>query len=119
MRQRDIVVLYMNLRPVNNGFPQRDEVPSRILTENLDVSNAHYGARCCAFFTAIFTILRDRLLKLLKDHQGDAATAIRAWNDFMCDMTSDHRAKFFDFVESEYNQVRSIHDADKSILMVR
>ena len=106
MRQRDIVVLYMNLRPTKNGFPQRDEVPAKILTDNFGVSSAHYGARCCAFFTAIFTVLRDYLLNLLNQHQGDATTAIRVWNSSMCDMSSGGRAAFFNTVESKYNQVR-------------
>ena len=107
MRQRDIVILYMNLRPVKNGFPRRDEVPARILTENLDVSSAHYGARCCAFFTAIFTVLKDYLLLFLNQHRGNATAAIRAWNDYMCDMnmSTSHRTAFFSIVESQYTAV--------------
>ena len=105
MRQRDIVVLYMNLRPTKNGFPQRDEVPAQILTENLDVSSAHYGARCCAFLTAIFIVLKNYLLHLLNQHQDNATMAIRAWNRYMCDMSSGDRAAFFNNVELQYNQV--------------
>ena len=107
MCQRDIVVLYINLRPVTNGFPQRDEVPARILTENLDGSSEHYGARCCAFFTAIFTVLKNSLSHLLSRHPDNTAMAIREWNNNMCNMniSSGKRAAFFDDVESRYNQV--------------
>ena len=107
MRQRDIVILYMNLHPVKNGFPQRDEVPAQILTENLDISSVHYRARCCAFFTAIFTVLKNYLRLFLKQHRDDATTAIRAWNDYMCDMdpSNGHRAAFFNVVKTEYDKV--------------
>ena len=118
MRQRATLVLYMNLRPVNNGFPQRDKVPTRILTENLNVSSAEYGARCCAFFTAIFNALNSYLSHFLNHDNGDTTATIRKWNGTMCNMSSRVRAEFFDSVEWECKEVCvSIHDADEFKLM--
>ena len=68
MRHKNVIVLYMNLRPEGDkkNFPPRDQIPAQILTEELHTTAADYEIRCCAFFTAIFIVLRVDLLKLLE-----------------------------------------------------
>ena len=51
------IVLYLNLEPVQNGFPPCDEILSKILTEDFNILHKSYKAKCSAFFTAIFTLL--------------------------------------------------------------
>ena len=92
----------MNLRPVRNGFPPRDEIPSKILTEDLDISCRIYEARCSAFFAAIFRLLK---LELLGDNSMDTTEAISLWNRRMCEVRSDFRTGFFGRMELEYNRV--------------
>ena len=92
----------MNLRPVRNGFPPRDEIPSKILTEDLDIPCKLYEARCSAFFAAIFRVLK---VELLEENFMGATDAISRWNERMCEVGSDFRTSFFGRIESEYNQV--------------
>jgi hypothetical protein len=102
----------MNLRGESeNGFPARDVVPSRILTEGMHCSRAEYTARCCAFFAAIFRMFTKELTELtpsrLRSGRFDIPTVINKWNNRMCDMGSTDRTEFFDKVETEYLAVRT------------
>ncbi|KAG2114169.1 uncharacterized protein F5147DRAFT_678222 [Suillus discolor] len=108
LRKKGVLVLYMNLRELSDrGFPNRDPVPARILTEcTTDCTEAEYTARCYAFFTAIFQVLLWDLgskIPALDSRNLDAE--IKAWNDDMCDMRSEARTKFFEMVDSQYNLV--------------
>ena len=101
----------MNIRdPSDSGFPARDEVPSSILTEETQCSQAQYTARCYAFFAAIFTTLERELSELipsrLRSGRSDIPDVRKTWNDRMCDMRSTDRTKFFDKVKEEYLAVR-------------
>ena len=98
----------MNLRePSDRGFPRRDDVPARILTENMGCSQAEYTARCCALFAALFHTLQFELVALLprttRTHTSD--NAIKVWNDRMCNMRSKARADFFKRVQTRYQMV--------------
>lgn len=97
----------MNLRgPSDRGFPMRDLVPARILTEDTDCTRAEYTARCCAFFTAIFQTLQEDLSsKLPRLRSGNPNPAIKIWNDQMCNMCSEARVEFFQKVRSRYQEV--------------
>jgi hypothetical protein len=102
----------MNLRGESeNGFPARDVVPSRILTEGMHCSRAEYTARCCAFFAAIFRTLTKELTELtpsrLRSGRADMPTVINKWNNRMCDMRSADRTKFFNEVDTECSAVRT------------
>ncbi|KAF9239629.1 hypothetical protein BU15DRAFT_74483 [Melanogaster broomeanus] len=101
--KKDTLVLYMNLRPEQDrtGFPDRDPIPARLLTEGHTTAEA-YGIRCCAFFTAIFQALHASLSKLQKD-TGDDQSAVQKWNTDMNTPCSTERATFF-------KQVRTIVD---------
>ncbi|KAG2116781.1 hypothetical protein DEU56DRAFT_905154 [Suillus clintonianus] len=102
LRNRGVIVLYMNIRePSDAGFPNRDAVPARILTEEMDCTRAEYGARCCALFTAIFKVLRQRLSN---KHRLGSDSLIKSWNDEMCDMHSEARSEFFEEVQYLYEQ---------------
>ncbi|KAG2341865.1 hypothetical protein BDR05DRAFT_964934, partial [Suillus weaverae] len=64
LRNKGVLVLYMNLREPSDrtGFPKRDLVPAGILVDHAtDCTQAEYTAHCCAFFTAIFQMLRHDL----------------------------------------------------------
>ncbi|KAH7905770.1 hypothetical protein BJ138DRAFT_1130306 [Hygrophoropsis aurantiaca] len=107
LRKKGVVVLYMNLRPIrDNGFPERDEIPSRILTEGLPKTAAEYTAQCCAFFTALFNTLRSDFNKSGSD--SDVTQAVNKWNEDMCDMGSEARRRFFDRVDAKYQEGFSI-----------
>lgn len=106
LRKKGVIVLYMNLRgPSDRGFPMRDLVPARILTEDTDCTRAEYTARCCAFFTAIFQTLQEDLSsKLPRLRSGNPNPAIKIWNDQMCNMCSEARVEFFQKVRSRYQE---------------
>ncbi|KAG0700650.1 hypothetical protein DFH29DRAFT_930758 [Suillus ampliporus] len=107
LRNKGTLVLYMNLRELSDtGFPKRDSVPARILTEYMDCSQAEYTARCCALFGAIFKMLQDDLLtaKLPQLGSGSPDEVIKIWNDHMCDMRSKVRTEFFEKVRSRYQE---------------
>ncbi|KAG1732293.1 hypothetical protein EDB19DRAFT_1912133 [Suillus lakei] len=107
LRTKGVLVLYMNFRePSDEGFPERDLVPARILTQYTDCSQAEYTARCSALFAAVFhTIQQDLSAKLPSPHSGSAGAAIKSWNDQMCDMRSAARTKFFEKVQSRYQLI--------------
>ncbi|KAH7919076.1 hypothetical protein BV22DRAFT_1134113 [Leucogyrophana mollusca] len=109
LRTKDVILLYMNLRPKDDsGFPERDPVPSAILTEDLGLTSAQYTARCCAFFAALFITLRtDFTASLLTPDGSDITRVVEKWNMYMCDMGSEHRRKFFDRVQAEYQRALS------------
>ena len=76
-------MLYMNLRePSDAGFPNRDDVPARILTDITECSQAEYTARCCALFAAIFQTLQLELVALLprvtRAHTRDDADSLES-----------------------------------------
>jgi hypothetical protein len=102
----------MNLRePSDSGFPKRDLVPARILTEEMDCSQAVYTARCCALFAAIFhTLQQDLSAKVSSLHSDSTGAAIKYWNNRMCDMRSPARAVFFEKVQTRYQVVSTNND---------
>ncbi|KAG1762984.1 hypothetical protein EV702DRAFT_1052031 [Suillus placidus] len=106
LRNKGVIVLYMNLRDPNDpGFPMRDLVPARILTEDMGCTQAEYTARCCAFFTATFqTLEQDLTSKLPRLRSGSPDPAIKSWNDEMCNMRSEARTEFFQKVQSQYEE---------------
>ncbi|KAG1728001.1 hypothetical protein EDB19DRAFT_1748489 [Suillus lakei] len=111
---QSVLVLYMNLRePSDEGFPERDLVPARILTQYMDCSQAEYTARCSALFVAIFhTIQQDLSAKLPSPHSGSAGAAIKSWNDQMCDVRSAAHTKFFEKILDEITMPKSKESAD-------
>ncbi|KAG2141144.1 uncharacterized protein EDB93DRAFT_639299 [Suillus bovinus] len=106
LRNKGVIVLYMNIRDSRDrGFPTRDLVPARILTEDTDCTQAEYTARCCAFFTAIFETLREDLdSKLPRLRSSNPDPVVKSWNDQMCDMRSNARSEFFQKVHSRYQE---------------
>ncbi|KAG2141416.1 uncharacterized protein EDB93DRAFT_634537 [Suillus bovinus] len=106
LRNKGVIVLYMNLRdPRDQGFPMRDLVPARILTEDTDCTQAEYTARCRAFFTAIFQTLQEDLSsKLPQLCSGNPNPVIKSWNDQMCNMGSNARSEFFQKVHFRYQE---------------
>ncbi|KAG2116779.1 hypothetical protein DEU56DRAFT_984909 [Suillus clintonianus] len=103
LRKKGVVVLYMNLRePSDDGFPERDPIPARILTEKTDCAQTEYTTHCCALFTAIFRALTKELGSKPSLPPGDPITS---WNDKMCDVRSKARTKFFQTVESLYEKI--------------
>ncbi|KAI6033314.1 hypothetical protein EDC04DRAFT_2214485 [Pisolithus marmoratus] len=94
-----VLVLYMNLRPSDDktGFPARDDVPAEILTPHPGIDAVDYSARCCAFFAAVFTTVREYLLvsRGLED-------ALKQWNDSMCNLRSEDRKQFFMTLKAKY-----------------
>ncbi|KAG1776127.1 hypothetical protein EV702DRAFT_1231141 [Suillus placidus] len=104
---KGVIVLYMNLRdPSDPGFPMRDLVPARILTEDMGCTRAEYTARCCAFFTAIFqTLEQDLTSKLPRLRSGSPDPTIKSWNDEICNMRSEARTEFFQKVQYQYQEI--------------
>jgi hypothetical protein len=97
----------MNIRePSDSGFPKRDLVPARILTEDMDCSQVEYTARCCALFAAIFHTLKQDLSA--KASSDSPRTTIKFWNDQMCNMRSLSRTKFFERVQTRYQMVSTV-----------
>ncbi|KAL4070251.1 hypothetical protein J3A83DRAFT_4372409 [Scleroderma citrinum] len=107
LRRKGVIVVYMNLRQVDDGFPPRDAVPAQILTEDLHISRECYEARCCAFFAAIFGVLQSNLSEFLEDTHMNVAAAVCHWNERMCDTKSQVRHAFFRRVRLEYDKVFS------------
>ncbi|KAF9232755.1 hypothetical protein BU15DRAFT_67188 [Melanogaster broomeanus] len=107
LSKRDVLVLYMNLRPAEDktGFPDRDPIPAGLLTPDNMTAEA-YGTRCCAFFTAIFRSLLDTLSRAVRDAAGDELSAVREWNKDMSDLCSTHRHEFFEQVKTIVDEVR-------------
>lgn len=115
LRQKDIIVLYMNLRSVDDktGFPPRDRIPASTLTENIGHSDTKYHSRCCAFFTAIFMVLLDELLDLFSISK-DVKQVAGLWNEGLCTISSDARYKFFGRLESVCQGLSCGESADDS-----
>ncbi|KAF9244221.1 hypothetical protein BU15DRAFT_59546 [Melanogaster broomeanus] len=112
--KKDILVLYMNLRPAQDksGFPDRDPIPAMLLTEYYTTS-ADYNTRCCAFFTAIFRTLRDTLSREVQNAAGDEQSAVRQWNKDMSTLGSTQCHKFFTQVKTIVDQPLSGPDEMK------
>ncbi|KAI6042694.1 hypothetical protein EDC04DRAFT_912265 [Pisolithus marmoratus] len=102
LSRKGVVVLYMNIRPLSDktAFPPRDAFPAEMLTANLG-TKADYGARCCAFFAAVFTMISDRLSTTLAS--GSLAHALKLWNESMCNFLSRDRPQFFVELQAEYD----------------
>ncbi|KAG9076454.1 hypothetical protein FRC06_009499 [Ceratobasidium sp. 370] len=108
LKNQGVIVVYINLCSKDEGgnpFPNRDDVPARILTENLeDCLEKEYSQRCRAILTALLQLLKLYLLKLRKE--GDTREEIvKAWSEGMCDMGSDTRSMFFADVDKAYKEV--------------
>ncbi|KAF9234793.1 hypothetical protein BU15DRAFT_65422 [Melanogaster broomeanus] len=103
--KKDVLVLYMNLRPAQDksGFPDRDPIPAMLLTEYYTTTE-DYSTRCCAFFTAIFRTLRDTLSREVQNAAGDEQSAVRQWNKDMSTLGSTQRHKFFTQVKTIVDQ---------------
>ena len=98
----------MNLRGEEDklGFPPRDPIPSKILTE-FPPTVGGYRIVCYAFFTALFDTLQEHLST---DHATrNAKTSVTNWASKMCDMSdppkSNTRADFFVKVSDKYTKV--------------
>ncbi|KAF9239620.1 hypothetical protein BU15DRAFT_74474 [Melanogaster broomeanus] len=113
LSKKDVLVLYMNLRPVedNTGFPDRDPIPARLLTDDYTTAEA-YGTRCYAFFTAIFRALHDSLSRELQKDTGDEQSAVQKWNKDMSKPCSAERLEFF-------KQVKTIVDEIEPVIQTR
>ncbi|KAG2099584.1 uncharacterized protein F5147DRAFT_814009 [Suillus discolor] len=91
LRNKGVIVSYMNLRdPSDLGYPTRDLVPTRILTENTGCTPAEYTAHCCAFSTAIFQTLQQVLnnpnIKMpTPEEKTDVATAAKLRSTSLAD----------------------------------
>ncbi|KAL4064133.1 hypothetical protein V8B97DRAFT_2026162 [Scleroderma yunnanense] len=107
LRRKGVIVVYMNLRQVDDGFPPRDAVPAQILTEDLHISRECYEARCCAFFAAIFGVLQSILSEFLEDAHMNVAAAVCRWNECMCDTKAQVRHAFFRRVQLDYDKTAS------------
>ncbi|KAH7890575.1 hypothetical protein F5I97DRAFT_1836558 [Phlebopus sp. FC_14] len=111
MADKGVIVLYLNLRPIGDtGYPPRDAFAAKVLTENLPQSEREYGARCCAFFAAIFAVLTERL-KSASNSAADTEAIVKMWNDGMCSVDSEARADYFRDVEFKYNSFLNTIDA--------
>ncbi|KAI6042392.1 hypothetical protein EDC04DRAFT_2892069 [Pisolithus marmoratus] len=77
-----------------------DVIPAEILTANLG-SKADYGARYCAFFAAVFTMINEYLSALTASRgPGDA---IKQWNDSICNLVSEDRKQIFARLKTKYD----------------
>ncbi|KAI6042757.1 hypothetical protein EDC04DRAFT_881013 [Pisolithus marmoratus] len=99
LHTKGVVVLYMCLRPSDDevGFPPRDDVPANILTTYWGTGTVDYGARCCAFFAAIFMMVHERL-SASRSLEG----ALEEWNTSMCNLLSPRRQEFFSALNAQY-----------------
>jgi hypothetical protein len=98
-------VLYMNLRPRTDYFvsPERDNTPASILTGNCQ--SEEYFDQCCAFFCAIFKLIRDDLLARLSSDQD---AVVKNWNkDMDMRLKSKYRKEFFKRLQSTFDEVGS------------
>ncbi|KAI6043608.1 hypothetical protein EDC04DRAFT_2890753 [Pisolithus marmoratus] len=112
LSKKGVVVLYMNLRPTDDysGFPVRDDVPAVILTGNPETTAADYGARCCAFFAAVFTTVREYLSTRLAS--GSLEDSLKQWNDSMCNLGSEDRRQFFVTLKAKYETYYKLIKSD-------
>ena len=110
LSNKDVVVIYMNLRGEKDklGFPLRDPIPSRILTE-FPATEKEYRIICYAFFTALFDTL-EGYFNTPHATQGSKGS-ITSWVCRMCDMSdpprSTVRADFFNKLSQKYTKVRT------------
>ncbi|KAF8606159.1 hypothetical protein BDV93DRAFT_542906 [Ceratobasidium sp. AG-I] len=102
LKTKGVMVLYMNIRDDQdkNSFPLRDDIPAKILTDNLKCPEYDYSDRCMAFFTATFITVGT----FLGSYEQALGTdkLVETWNDNMCDMGSSSRGIFFDSLERNY-----------------
>ena len=98
----------MNLQDGNDftGFPARDRIPSKILTDFPKTMN-EYSLACYAFFTALFVVLEEHLSALLASDNGKAD--IKHWAEQMCSVSYPPRftarEEFFTKVAKRYLKV--------------
>lgn len=108
MGKKGVVVVYMNLRGEQDklGFPARDLIPSKILTE-FSPTVGGYRIVCYAFFTALFDTLQEYLST--GHATRNAKTSVLRWVLQMCDMSdpprSNARTDFFVKVSEKYTKV--------------
>lgn len=102
LHMKGVIVLYINLRPSldKTGYPPRDVLPAAILTKNLE-TEADYSARCCAFFAAVFTMIREYMSSRLDS--GSLDDALEQWNESMCNLMSKDRVQFFARLKTTYS----------------
>ncbi|KAG9097770.1 hypothetical protein FS749_005549 [Ceratobasidium sp. UAMH 11750] len=108
LKNQGAIVLYINLRSKNesgNPFPDRDDVPARILTEGLDCSEKAYSRRCTAILTALLQLLNLCLLEL-REKCNTREEIVMAWSEKMCNMGSNARSEFFANLDQAYQEVR-------------
>jgi hypothetical protein len=102
------MVIYMNLRGEKDrlGFPGRDPIPSKILTEFPPTEDG-YRAICYAFFIALFNTLEEYLSKGHATRNTKAG--IMRWVREMCNMSDPPRAAaradFFRKLSEKYEKV--------------
>ncbi|QRV80268.1 hypothetical protein RhiJN_08283 [Ceratobasidium sp. AG-Ba] len=109
LRRQGAVVLYLNIRgdTESNSYPTQDEVPTRILTKQLDRSPEAYAARCIAFFTALFIALRKTLAK----HSTPGLSRqeiVERWSESMCTIGSTGRASFFRRLDKHFSRTTAV-----------
>ena len=103
-------MIYINLRGEKDqlGFPLRDPIPSKILTE-FPPTEKEYRIVCYAFFTALFDTLEEyfNTPHATRNTKG----SIMSWVRRMCDMSdpprSTVRVDFFNKLLHAYTKVRT------------
>ncbi|KAI6107521.1 hypothetical protein EDD16DRAFT_1898820 [Pisolithus croceorrhizus] len=114
LSRRGVLVLYMNLRPLDNdtSFPVRDDVPATILVSKPETGAVDYGARCCAFLAAIFTTVSEHLSTNLAS--GSLEDVLQRWNDTICKLGSGDRKQFFLRIKTRYEMYRKLIRNDEA-----
>ncbi|KAG9082438.1 hypothetical protein FRC06_005070, partial [Ceratobasidium sp. 370] len=107
LKDQGAIVVYLNIRSKEGGspYPDRDEVPAKILTEGIkELSEKQYNRRCTAILTALLRVLKMFLLNFWKAC-GTRERVVEIWSQHMCDMTSNSRRIFFLEVEKVYEEI--------------
>ncbi|GBE88894.1 hypothetical protein SCP_1403020 [Sparassis crispa] len=103
---KGVMVLYMNIRDKadKHNWPPRDDIPARILAEDLGrLTEESYTQRCCIFFTAIFLHLGTRLRELFDLTGCRISRAIELWrNEMDGTLVGNRRVQFFQDVQETY-----------------
>ncbi|KAI6040140.1 hypothetical protein EDC04DRAFT_2602669 [Pisolithus marmoratus] len=96
---------------------KKDDVPAVILTGNLETTAADYGARCCAFFVAVFTTMCEHLSTRLAS--SSLEDSLKQWNDsclhalwlMVLSLSSLHR-QFFVTLKTKYETYYKLIKSD-------
>lgn len=107
LMKKRVLGLYINVRPAEETltYPLRDDIPANILAPS-NATLEDYKAKCYAFFTAIFTVLRRRLRQMGAANLPPE-TIITTWSQGMCNLESTQRKEFFNHVQSEFTKLIS------------